>query len=82
MRILFVNSTFVVLCAACLCCGRGLYIDFANGNDANAGNAPPAAWQHCPGDVAAAGRARGAALQPGDTLFFKAGVIYKGQIAL
>ncbi len=54
------------------------YIDFENGNDANAGTATNTAWKHHPWDANATGTAAaGSGLQ---TYVFKRGVIYRGQL--
>lgn len=56
------------------------YIDFQSGNDGRPGTSPATAWKRCPGDPLAAGVPAATALQPGDTVLFKGGVIYRGQI--
>ena len=59
---------------------RTFYVDFDGGSDDNGGLSPQAALKHCPGDPAAAAKARETALQPGDTVLFKGGVTYRGDI--
>jgi hypothetical protein len=54
----------------------GFFVDYAGGSDSNVGTNPASAWQHCPGDPAATGVAAGTALNPGDTVWFKAGTTY------
>jgi hypothetical protein len=55
------------------------YIDFVGGADTNAGTqASP--WKHSPGDANATGNARATALAPGNTVIFKGGVVYSGEI--
>ncbi|MDA3963080.1 MAG: hypothetical protein PF961_20025 [Planctomycetota bacterium] len=54
------------------------YIDFENGDDAQAGTSPAAAWQHHPWDPAATGVA--AAASGGHGYIFKGGVIYRGHL--
>ena len=56
------------------------YVDFQAGKDGNPGTAADTPWQHAPGDTAAAGSAKAAKLQPGDTVKFKGAVIYRGTI--
>jgi hypothetical protein len=41
-----------------------------------------AAWKHAPGDPAATGNPRTITLEPGDTVLFKGGVVYRGQIEI
>ena len=47
------------------------YVDFDGGKDDAAGTSAGQAWKHCPGDAAAAGKAKSAVLAPGDTVLFK-----------
>jgi hypothetical protein len=54
----------------------GYYVDYAGGSDSNVGTNPASAWQHCPGDPAATGKAGSTPLHPGDSVFFKGGVTY------
>lgn len=56
--------------------GEVRHVDFANGDDANAGTRD-APWQHHPWDAAASGRA---AQGQADTFVFKGGVTYRGRI--
>ncbi|NLF32925.1 MAG: hypothetical protein GX591_18820 [Planctomycetes bacterium] len=56
------------------------YVDFDGGSDADSGLSPLAAWKHCPGDPNAAGTPANTALYYGDTVVFKGGVVYRGQI--
>jgi len=56
------------------------YVDFAGGNDSHAGTSTASAWKHAPGDVLASGTAAAATLVAGDTVLFKGGVLYRGQI--
>lgn len=49
------------------------YVDALKGNDANAGNKPDKAWQTL-------AKANALLLEPGDSLFFKAGTQYDGQL--
>jgi parallel beta-helix repeat protein len=58
------------------------YVDFAGGNNAADGTTPQAAWKHSPGDKNATDKPKSAKLEPGDTLVFKGGVAYHGEIAL
>ncbi len=58
------------------------YVDFARGNDSAAGTSPAEAWKHAPGDAAATGAVRAVRLAPGDTVLFRAGVVYRGSIAI
>jgi len=56
------------------------YVDFDGGADAGGGTAPDRAWKHSPGDPAAEGNAKTAALKAGDAVVFKGGVVYRGQV--
>lgn len=61
------------------------YVDFDTGNDANSGTSATSSWKHAPGDANATGiPARKGyltdPLQPGDTVLFKGGVVYRGSI--
>lgn len=58
------------------------YVDFAAGSDSNTGLAASSPWKRCPGDSAAGGVAGSKVLQPGDTVLFKGGVIYRGGISV
>ena len=71
-----------VIALTSLCAAKPHYVDFVNGSDAASGGSPSDPWKHCPGDDSATARARGAALRPGDTVFFRGGIIYRGQIAM
>ena len=51
------------------------FVDFATGNNANAGTSTGAPWQHCPGDSRVSGSAA-ITLSAGDTVVFKGGVEY------
>ena len=61
---------------------RTVYVDFDGGSDDNDGLSPHAAVKHCPGDAAATGTAKTTTLAPGDTVIFKGGVTYFGEIAI
>jgi len=58
------------------------YVDFDAGSDAAAGTSPQAAFKHCPGDPAAEGTAAQTTFAPGDTIVFKGGVIYRGNLEI
>ena len=58
------------------------YVDFADGVDSRAGTSAEQGWKHCPGDAAATGTALSKTLQPGDTVIFKGGVEYPGELKL
>lgn len=57
------------------------YIDYQLGDDSNTGTQTSSPWKHCPGDSNAINTAASTALKPGDTVYFKKGVTYIGQIA-
>jgi hypothetical protein len=54
------------------------YVDFVTGSNTNRGVSPDAPWKHAPGDPNATNVPRSVTLQPGDTIFFKGGVVYRG----
>lgn len=58
------------------------YVDFAAGADSNAGTSTGAALKHCPGDTNATSTASSIILAAGDTVIFKGGVTYTGDIAI
>jgi len=60
--------------------GATYYVDFEGGTDANDGLSIQAAFQHSPGDPEATGNAKQAVLQPGDSVIFKGGVVYRGAL--
>jgi len=70
--------SLVSLCAS----ATTYYVDFAGGNDLNNGTALSSPWQHCPGDTNATGVPLTTTFAAGDTVIFKGGVQYLGQIAL
>ena len=60
--------------------GRTFFVDFQAGSDRANGRSARSAFKHSPGDPAAEGKAKKAALQPGDTVLFKGGVVYRGNV--
>ena len=56
------------------------YVDYVSGNDTNSGTATNTAWQHCPGDANATSVPLAAVLLPGNTVYFKGGVTYAGEV--
>lgn len=56
------------------------YVDFLDGNDSRSGTSPEQSWKRCPGDTNATGTAAGAVFNPGDTVIFKGGVHYRGEV--
>lgn len=58
------------------------YVDFSGGSDAAAGTSSGAAWKHCPGDSSATGTAAATTFAAGDTVFFRGGVTYTGQVSI
>ena len=56
------------------------YVDFDGGSDAGAGTSARAAWKHAPGDPAGEAAAKAVRLDPGDTVLFKGGVVYRGSV--
>jgi len=62
--------------------GAEYHIDFVNGSDSNSGTSRDHPWQHCPGDIQAATNPKSTTLNPGDSVYFKHGVTYKGSIEI
>jgi hypothetical protein len=62
--------------------GDTYYVDYEGGDDGNDGLSEGAAWKHAPGDPEATGTPDSVDLQPGDTVLFKGGVVYRGYIYL
>ncbi|MBT3642941.1 hypothetical protein HN604_01915 [archaeon] len=58
------------------------YIDYELGDDSNDGLCQASAWKHSPGDPNALLNPLGTQLQPGDTVAFKGGVKYYGDLTL
>lgn len=58
------------------------YVDFDRGSDQASGLDEAQAWKHAPGDPQAQDGPRRAALQPGDRVLFRGGVVYRGAILL
>ena len=58
------------------------FVDFSNGSNSNAGKSQAAAWKQCPGDASATLVPAQTSLSAGDTVLFKGGVVYKGQIGI
>lgn len=61
---------------------RTYHIDFDKGSDSAAGTSQNAAWRHVPGDPQASGVPAKVTLMPGDTVLFRAGVVYRGSIQI
>lgn len=57
------------------------YVDYASGDDTNNGTSDATPWKHCPGDSNATDNAD-ITLSAGDTVNFKGGVRYLGQITV
>lgn len=58
------------------------YVDFSGGNNQADGLSPQTAWKHSPGDKNATDEPKAVVLAGGDTILFKGGVIYFGEIAI
>ena len=72
----------LALLAALPAAGATYYVDFEAGADTADGLSPQTAFKHCPGDPQAADKAGAAALQPGDTVVFKGGAVYRGLVVV
>lgn len=69
-----------VQCASCF--AATFYVDFASGSDSSNGTSTASAWKRVPGDPSATGVPGSTSLAPGDTVVFKGGVQYSGNVAL
>lgn len=58
------------------------YVDYASGSDSGSGTETNTPFRHSPGDPQAEGRAGAVKLEPGDTVMFKGGVVYRGSIQI
>jgi len=58
------------------------YVDFDAGSDSNSGTSTGSPFKRCPGDPSATGTAASASLAAGDSVFFRAGVVYVGRVIL
>jgi len=56
------------------------YVDYDDGSDSNNGLSTLTPFKHCPGDPNATGMPDSTSLSYGDTVIFKGGVFYRGQI--
>jgi len=72
----------ILLCCALGAKGATYYIDFASGNNSNAGTSTGAPWKHSPGDTNATSTAASVTLVAGDVVKFKGGVTYQGFVVL
>ena len=55
------------------------FVAYESGDDTGAGN-QLGPWQHCPGDPNAGANPLATALAAGDTVYFKGGETYRGEI--
>jgi len=58
------------------------YVDYEGGSDQSDGRSIEKPFRHCPGDPGAKEAAAAAALAPGDTVIFKGGVHYRGNLTM
>ena len=58
------------------------FVDFDSGDDSNSGTSQEEAWKHAPGDINAEAVPAEIELAPGDIIYFKGGVVYRGNITL
>jgi hypothetical protein len=59
---------------------RTIYVDYVSGSDSNVGTSQTKPFKHAPGDRKATGNASAWKYQAGDTVIFKGGVRYRGDI--
>ncbi len=72
----------IVLISSSLTWSATYYVDFAAGLNSNSGRSQTSAWKNCPGDAMATLIAGQTNLAAGDTVIFKGGVVYKGEICV
>ncbi|HWF67155.1 MAG TPA: hypothetical protein VN670_07615, partial [Acidobacteriaceae bacterium] len=58
------------------------YVDFSSGSDGASGEKRETAWRHAPGDPAATQTPKTVHLSAGDTVIFRAGVVYRGSLQI
>lgn len=68
----------LTMCSACR--ATTYYVDYNNGLDTRSGQSAASAFKHCPGDSNATGTAASTGLSAGDTVIFRGGVEYSGEI--
>lgn len=78
----FLSAASVLLTVALPASAATYYVDHAAGNNEADGVTPQTAWKHSPGDKSATDNPKAAKLEPGDTVVFKGGVAYHGEIQL
>src|SRR5690606_17254624 len=61
---------------------KDYFVDFDRGSDNATGETTISPFRHAPGDPSASGIAANVKLLPGDTVYFKGGVVYKGTIVV
>ncbi len=82
-RLSILTPVFAVFMAMSLpAFGATYHVDFADGNNQSDGLTPQTAWKHSPGDRNAKDKPAAAKLEPGDTILFKGGVAYHGEIQM
>lgn len=62
--------------------GTTYYIDFDVGDDTSDGLSTGTPWKHAPEDPNAIGNSAATIHQPGDTILFRGGVVYRGAILI
>jgi len=79
---LLITSLFYLTAAINTATAATYYVDFESGDNSAVGTSPDTAWKHAPGDSKATANPASLRLQPGDTVLFKGGVVYRGRIAI
>ncbi len=75
----------ILLFAAFVCCitfSQTYYVNYESGSDSENGLTPLTAWKHCPGDANADNTPKNITINPGCTILFKGGVVYRGSITM
>jgi hypothetical protein len=76
------NAILSLLLSAWAAFGAIYHVDFATGLDSNDGLSTSTPFKRAPGDAQATGTAASTTLAAGDTVIFKGGVRYSGEVSL
>lgn len=80
LRRSFLSLSFLIFLVCTPVYAIDYFVDFESGSDENHGEDASAPFRHAPGDPNASGNAANVQLLPGDIVYFKGGVTYKGII--
>jgi parallel beta-helix repeat protein len=77
-----IKMFLIVFIGSSLSCAATYYVDFLNGLNTNTGRSHTNAWRTCPGDAAATLAPLQTALAAGDSVVFRGGIVYKGEMGV